>query len=257
MWLRRTATTRIRRASPPSTRATSPPPDAPLESEGTDKAKTTTEPAPQPAPAATPAPAPAPEGDEQTNRPRTLEPNSWRRQARQGDRTDEATRWFKPEHVHVEIRFGPYSPNIDDDPAAGGAYQKFFGSDAKFYFGLELDWLPLYIPYVASLGGGFGWGFVTTSAPTKIQGTDADAGSETSLTIFPMYAAGVVRIDGPLRELFIPIVPYGKIGFGFAPWSVGGPNADTSEVDPSGMSTGLHVALGGAIALNAFDRASA
>ncbi len=237
------------------------PPPAPVDEEGTPKtpkAKTVPEPGPAPGPepsAGDPLPPPA-VADDEGWRPRTLDDSGWRRRVRDQDK-DAEPKWVEPSHFHIELRFGPYSPNVDDEPGAGGAYAKYFGTDPNFYFGLEADWLPLYIPYVGSLGPGFGWGVTVASGQAKVQGTNTDAASDTSLTIFPMYLVGVFRADGILRELHIPIVPYIKGGVGFGLWSASGPNENGSARDPGGTSVGVHFALGGAIALNAFDRASA
>ena len=79
------------------------------------------------------------------------------------------------------------------------------------------------------------------------------ADKDTNLTIFPMHVSAAVRVDGLVRGLGIPIIPYGKVGFGFAPWRVTGGGANRG----SGVSGGLHLALGGSIALNAFDQDAA
>jgi hypothetical protein len=236
-----------------------PPPEASEASPGgeteSDKAKTAPPP-PRTAPAPQQQPSEYAGTDEEGWRPKTLANNTWRQTVRQDEESDDGG-WSDFGHFYVELRFGPYSPNIDDDPAAGGLYEKYFGSEPLFYFGLEVDWLPVYIPYVGSIGPGFGWGVTSASGKAKIAGTTTDAGSDTGLTMFPMYAAAVFRADGILRELHVPIVPYIKGGFGFGVWSASGPNADSQSVAPEGMSTGLHLAIGGALALNAFDRSAA
>lgn len=236
-----------------------PPPPAPVESEGADtpKAKTTA-----PAPAEQPAPVPVttvtatPTPSDEGWRPRTIEETSWRRHVRRGD-ANAGSRWIEPGHFYAELRFGPYSPNVDDEAGAGGVYAKYFGTEPLFYFGLEVDWLPVYVPYVGSLGAGFGWGVTIASGQARVQGSDVEAASDTSLTIFPMYAVGVFRADGILRELHIPIIPYIKGGVGFGVWSASGPNEDSATRDPAGTSIGFQFALGGAVALNAFDPTSA
>lgn len=236
-----------------------PEPEAPIENEGVvteaDKAKTE---APAPAVSETPGHSPPPPAaaDDSGWRPRTLDDNSWRHAVREEEKSG-SNRFFEPGHFHFELRFGPYTPNIDDGPDANGLYQKYFDGDAMFYFGLEVDWLPLYIPYVGSLGAGFGWGVTTGSGKTFVRGSTVEASAETSLTIFPMYASGVFRADGILRELHVPIVPYLKGGFGFAAWNVGSPNEASVGRSPGDISTGFHFAIGGALALNAFDRSAA
>ena len=212
---------------------------------------------------------PPPVDNPGTYRRRTIDDNDWRRRVRAHD--DSAGSGFTDfDHFYFEIRFGPYTPEVDDTfegmscPGLDGQprnsctpYADFFDGDPQFYFGLEFDWLPIYVPYVVSIGPGFGWGFTTTSANTRTR-SGAEAESETSMTIFPMHVSAVARFDGPLRENTFPLVPYIKAGIGFGIWSISGPNeADAVNKTTSGSSAGMHLAIGGAIALNAFDQSAA
>ena len=53
----------------------------------------------------------------------------------------------------IELRFGPYRPNIDEEFPDRRPYERAFGADRKpFYFGLEFDWQLLRIPKVGTLG---------------------------------------------------------------------------------------------------------
>ena len=215
---------------------------------------------PPPEPELEAADPPSPQGEEAGyGRSQAFADTSWRRRVRDTEPSADSG-WIEPAHFLVEIRFGPYSPQVDDEPGLTGTpYADFFGTAPNFYFGLELDWLPLDIPYVASVGPAFGWGFTSASGKARLESDfNTEAESDTDLTIFPMHLSAAVRFDGLLREAHVPIVPYGKIGFGFAPWSVSGPGDNSVDgVSSEGMSTGLHAAAGGAIALNAFDRSTA
>ena len=206
-------------------------------------------------------------------RPRVLSQTDWRRRARRGDRRESETfRFVDVEHFVAELRFGPYSPEVDEEfegkaltDSEGNAvdtppFEDYYGDKPFFYFGLELDWLPLYVPYVGSVGAGLGWGYTSRSGNTRLASDhDTEAASETTITIMPMHTSAVVRIDGPLREFGFPVVPYAKLGLGFGLWSVSGTDG-TAEVDgvvAEGTSLGPHIALGGAVALNALDRSQA
>jgi hypothetical protein len=74
-----------------------------------------------------------------------------------------------------------------------------------------------------------------------------------------MYASLVLRADELMRRTGVPLVPYGKFGFGFAYW-----NADTTagtskvgvgdaEVVGEDVTIGLQMSLGLAFALNFLD----
>jgi hypothetical protein len=193
-------------------------------------------------------PPPASDGGDTSFRPRTIQDTSWRRRIRDTEES-QGSKFVDSDHFFFEIRFGPYWPEVDQDFGGDGPYTEFFGDGPKFYFGLEVDYLPIYIPYVVSLGPGFGWGFTKASGSARLRedGSAVD-GVDTNLTIFPMHLSAVARFDGPLREMDIPLVPYVKAGLGFGVWRSGG-----GEQDGSGNSGGLHLAVGGSIALNAFD----
>ena len=80
----------------------------------------------------------------------------------------------------------------------------------------------------------------------------------------PMYLAAVLRADELYRRTGIPIVPYGKIGFGLGTWSASSEAGTETYVDKagkevsgSGVAWGVHFALGGMLALNFIDPRSA
>ncbi len=189
----------------------------------------------------------------------------WRRSARQGQNA--RARWLDTTHFLVEIRFGPYWPEVDEefedkpnpfsenDPLHDlfPPYEGFFGSGAQFYFGLEFDYLPVNVPYLGGLGIAFGWGYTKTSANTRLRSDPSDtADSESSFSIMPMHLSGVFRLDYPLRHWSVPLVPYVKVGLGFGVWSASGPNNSNK-----GTTLGTHFALGGTLMLNAFDPSAA
>ena len=157
-----------------------------------------------------------------------------------------------PQRFAVELRFGPYHPHVDDAFANSTIkpYADTFGADKKpFYFGLEFDWQFLRLSKLGTLGAGFGWGFTNSSTNAVIRRTGEPSASETSLTIMPMYAVGVLRVDFFARETVIPIVPYGKAGLGYGLW--------WSKTEPSatlkGSTWGTQFALGGMLLLDTFD----
>ncbi len=184
----------------------------------------------------------------------TLPDSSWRRLASAGGKE----KLFDPTHFLFEARFGAYAPRVDEEFGSGlTPYAAFFGTSPKFYFGVELDWLPLRIPYVGSVGIAFGWGRVKSTAKAKT--STGDAGSDTSLLINPMYADAVVRFDGLLRRAGVPFVPYVKGGLGIGMWQATGPSGTSAvgTVTGEGTTLGLHLGIGGALALNSFDRRTA
>ena len=176
---------------------------------------------------------------------------------RQRDRRESRGEKGSTQRFAFELRFGPYYPAIDDEFGGSGPYQQVFGDSGKFSFGLEFDWQALRIPWVGTIGPGVGWTFMTTSEKAFVLGSRTErSGVDTSLTIMPMHTSAVLRLDELFRRTGVPVVPYGKVGFGLATWSTGvGDNTskvtvDGNEVLGRGLSYGLHWAVGGMLALD-------
>jgi hypothetical protein len=159
-----------------------------------------------------------------------------------------------------ELRLGPYHPRVDEGFSGGQKpYETAFGTGNSFFIGLEVDWQALRIPYVGTLGPGFGWGYTSRSSNAKISGTNIDSAEQTKLSIMPMYLAGVLRIDYPARETGIPLVPYGKLGLGMGLWSASNDEgvSERDGVTGRGRSWGTTAALGGMFLLDIFERSTA
>jgi hypothetical protein len=165
-----------------------------------------------------------------------------------------------PQHFALEIRFSPYTPNIDSDPALNGAtpFKTVFGTKAHFFFGAEVDWQALRIPHFGSLGPGGSVGYVSMSDPALFtmehDGTFV-SGETTSLAIFPVAVMAVLRADALWRDIGIPVVPYAKLGLAYALWRASNTlGTSTFEgVSGKGHSFGTHFALGLSLNLNPFD----
>ncbi|WP_437551904.1 MXAN_2562 family outer membrane beta-barrel protein [Sorangium sp. So ce367] len=182
----------------------------------------------------------------------------WRQHDR--SRIQREERYASPQSFAFELRFAPYSPQVDEEFSGAGPYGKTFGDGQEFYFGVEVDWLPLRIPYVGAIGPGFGWGYTSASAAAFVKGSDERAeAEETSLTIMPIHLSAVLRADELMRKTGVPIVPYAKVGLGMGLWtSTSGPVTPKPDgVRGEGITWGTHLAFGGMLALNWLDRRSA
>jgi hypothetical protein len=174
-----------------------------------------------------------------------------------------------PQHFAVELRFAPFSPDIDSDPALHGAapYASTFGTGQRVLAGLEFDWQALRIPHFGTLGPGVGAAYTKMNAQAKFLmphplptgGTTDISGETTSLELFPLYAAAVLRVDVLWREVFVPLVPYAKAGIGYSIWRASNTLGTSSAngVNGTGASLGTHFAVGLAFNLNVFDEYSA
>lgn len=188
-------------------------------------------------------------------------PNSnWR----QHERSDALKNTGSPQNFAFELRFGGYTPDIDSEFGGKATpYADVFNTNPQFYFGLEFDYLPLRIPYVGALGLGLGWGWTQASTTAKTE-SGAESAETTRLTIMPMHASAVLRLDELMRRTGVPIVPYGKFGFGLGLWKASttgevataertNPDGTTTLVEGRGNTAGLHMALGGMLSLNFLD----
>lgn len=178
-------------------------------------------------------------------------------------RADRKTR-ETPQSFAFEARFGPYRPQIDEEFSGGKKpYEQTFGDGRGFYFGFELDWQALRIPHLGSIGPGISWGYSRRSAVAKVaEGPHAgeDSAQSTYLTIMPMYAVGVLRVDVLARDFEVPIVPYGKLGLGMGLWRASTDNGLSTAPDGTvgkGRTWGTHMALGGMFLLDILDRSAA
>ena len=164
-----------------------------------------------------------------------------------------------PQNGAVEVRFGRYIPAVDSS-LPGSPFKDTFGDSSRYMFGLEGDWQLIRIPHLGSLGPGIGWGYTRatgyarlTADPTKI------SGEQTALSVMPFYAVGVLRADVFSRDFGIPLVPYAKLGIGYALWWASEAGT-TSRVDGKlgrGVSYGPQYALGLMFLLDELDRQTA
>ncbi|HET6146967.1 MAG TPA: MXAN_2562 family outer membrane beta-barrel protein [Polyangia bacterium] len=163
-----------------------------------------------------------------------------------------------PRTWNLELRFGPYYPNVDSELADRGQsarpFAQVFGSQQRLMAGLELD------RQVSHRGGtwavGFGVGFYRAKAAALGADHLTRSGDETSFRIVPLSLRAVYRADGLRTRFGSPVIPYAKLGLGCALWSVsdtaksgsisgrtlgwnaaGGVTLDLSFLDPGGVRT--------------------
>jgi hypothetical protein len=182
---------------------------------------------------------------------------------------------YTSQHFAMELRFGPYRPNVDDNLSVP-VYDAFFGDKTRFMMGFEFDWQVWRAPHVGTIGVGLGWGYTQVSGANKVPegapapDNDVPVTQESTLNIMPFYAVAVARIDVLSRDLHIPLVPYGKFGFSYARWWVknGIGLAQSDPPDPNDpnaaaqrpgkdASTGTQAALGIMLQLDWLERHAA
>ncbi len=164
-----------------------------------------------------------------------------------------------PQHFEVEIRFSPYTPQIDSAPGITGTpYEKSFGTSPRLLFGLELDWQALRIPHFGTIGPALSFGYTSASGNAVYASNGAASAESTSLEVFPFYGVAVLRVDVFEREFKVPLVPYAKGGVGVALWRASNDTGTSTSggVEGKGSTWGTHFALGLGLSLNWIDRRS-
>jgi hypothetical protein len=161
------------------------------------------------------------------------------------DRSDELGRFDRaegppesPQDVAIELRFGRYVPDVDKG-LQGTPYKTTFGSGDRYYGGLEVDWQVLRIPYLGTLGPGFGIGYTNATAKSYLEdslktASPTRSAQDTGLEILPMYVSAVLRADVVARKTVIPFVPYAKLGMGLAFWRSWDADHTARETDVNG-----------------------
>lgn len=159
-----------------------------------------------------------------------------------------------PQEAAFELRVGRYVPEVDS-AVDGSPFRDTFGGSNRYVFGTEIDWQLLRIPHFGTLAPGLGWSYTKFTAAAKYADGSGVSASHTRLNIMPMYLVGVLRADVFMRDYKIPLVPYAKLGVGYAMWwsSDGKRTANYNGEVGRGSSYGLTYALGGMFLLDVLD----
>jgi hypothetical protein len=163
-----------------------------------------------------------------------------------------------PQNGAIEARFGRYIPQVDKS-VPGAPFKDVFGTKSRYMFGLEGDWQVLRIPHLGTLGPGLGWGYTRATGVARITATGLPSSEQTALSVMPFYLVGVLRADVLMRDFGVPLVPYAKLGLGYALWwaSDGGTTSRENGVLGRGVSYGPQYALGAMFLLDILDQQTA
>jgi hypothetical protein len=173
-----------------------------------------------------------------------------------------------PKRYALELRFGPYSPRVDDEFSSDRhPHQDFFGTSRRLMTQVEFDYQ--FLTQFGSAALGFSLGYFAEKGQARIEnGLDnavaEESGDETKLSMFPAAVLLVYRADQLWRSLRIPLVPYGKIGLSYTLWSVFNGNDQVARGETLGLSgrgrggtRGWQAAAGLSLALDFIDPGSA
>ena len=164
-----------------------------------------------------------------------------------------------PQHFALELRFAPYTPQIDSAPGVTGKpYETTFGTAPRVLPAIEFDWQALRIPHFGTLGPGFAAGYTVMGADATFASNGQPSAEKTNLEVFPFYGVAVLRVDVFEREFGVPLVPYAKGGVGVALWRAYNDSGTSvvNGVSGKGSTWGSHFAFGLGLSLNWIDKRS-
>jgi hypothetical protein len=161
--------------------------------------------------------------------------------------------------MSVELRFGPYRPQVDRAFSNAAPYSKVFGNSTRFMLSGEVDWQAVHIPSFGSVGVGGLIGYTSASANAGFSDGSGPSAEDTGFSLWLLSALAVVRVDVLARHTWIPLVPYGKVGPAVGLWSAsnGSGTSEVNGVKGRGRTGGMLYAVGMMFLLDAIDRQSA
>lgn len=154
-----------------------------------------------------------------------------------------------PRFGSFELRMGGYYPNVDDEPGLTGTpFADIFESDSSLLLRAEIDVDVVHFLGRWGIGASIGWARFSGKA-RLLDGTQAN--DETTFSVLPLTPLIYYRADFLDTYWNIPLIPYGKVGYGFAYWSTkldgkqsNDPLPDGTERKGSGWAHGLELSAG-------------
>ena len=157
----------------------------------------------------------------------------------------------RPGGWNVELRFGPYRPDVDSEFANRGdsarPFAQIFSSSRHLMSQLEID--RHFSHHGGTWAAGIAFGYYNVTAAALSADLQSRSGDNTGLRLIPLSAALIYRADTLRRRLGSPLVPYAKAGLDCTLWKI----SDTSQPDINGRTVGWHAAAGVSVDLSPLD----
>jgi hypothetical protein len=179
----------------------------------------------------------------------------------------DASSYRTPQRFMLELRFGPYSPEVDSEfPGGQTPHKDFFGDDRRLMTQIELDYQIFRDFGSAAVGVSVGYfrenGLAYVEPPAGSMETElVRSGDNSRLSLYPIALLVVYRADQLWRRMGIPVVPYGKLGLNYTIWSIYDGNDRVAETQPTGRGRGAtrgwQAAAGASLVMNFIDPGSA
>ena len=181
------------------------------------------------------------------------------------DAEDESQPYQTPQHWALELRFGPFRPNIDSEFTTGTPYKTYFGSGNHLMSQVELDFQIFHGFGSAAVGASIGYFSQSANAFLAADPT-LRSGDKTTLLLLPLSVSAVYRFDVLAERHRIPLIPYAKAGLDYTFWSITDGNGNVAHWTSDdklragtgqGGTPGWHAAAGMTLLLDVFDPGAA
>jgi hypothetical protein len=201
-----------------------------------------------------------------------------------GKRGAKAVPYASPQRFAIEIKFGPYLPDIDRNYSGAGLgpYATIYGeTDSRglatskpkngFYGGLAFEYQIVNL--AGPIGIGFQWSMMRDKAQALLAELPVDPEADvrsgadsTRFAVMPLALQAVYRFELLADRFRVPLVPYAKIGVNYSFWwsKNGSGNISTIKDDGGkvidkarGGAWGFQTNLGGMLRLDFLERGTA
>ena len=182
--------------------------------------------------------------------------------------SNDTERFRSPQRFALEVRVGPYSPDVDEEFAGtpDRPHDNFFEGSTRVMTQVELDFQLFRRFGTAAIGlsvGYFRENGNNLAAPPKNAAEDMTpnygsprSADKTRLSLYPVALLAVYRADQLFRRYGIPFIPYGKLGLNYTMWSVYDSNDEVVEhrgARGRGATRGWQGAVGMSLVLDFID----
>jgi hypothetical protein len=193
-------------------------------------------------------------------------------------------RYDSPQRFALELKFGPYLPDIDRNysGAGFGPYATIYGetddrgvatSKPKngFYGGLAFEWQIVNL--AGPIGIGVQWSMMRDKAqalladpPTDPEADVRSGADSTRFAVMPVAVQAVYRFELLADRFRVPLVPYAKAGVNYSFWWSKDGSGDISTIKDAdgkvidkarGGAWGFQTNLGGMLRLDFLERGTA
>jgi len=156
-----------------------------------------------------------------------------------------------PRNMMVELKFGPYYPNIDKEFSSKQPFSEVFGTSQRLMSKFEYDY-EFFTGFGAlAVGGSIGY---SQFKGHGLLATGEKSSDTTKLHLLPLSLDLIYRFDWLWQKHKVPFVVYAKGGIDCYVWWVTNGVGDISKSSDGkkgrGATFGGHLSLGAAFVLN-------